>query len=74
MSVRKKGIAHEERLKRINVHKMHTVVLLANAKVRNRWINDELLQVSRTRFSSAGCKAHTRPGTTHVPHPDHAAK
>ncbi|KAF6741742.1 hypothetical protein DFP72DRAFT_941814 [Ephemerocybe angulata] len=41
---KKKGITHEERLMRINVHKIHTVVLLANAKMRNRWINDEILQ------------------------------
>ncbi|TEB03965.1 hypothetical protein FA13DRAFT_1807838 [Coprinellus micaceus] len=39
---KKKGVTHEERLMRINCHKIHTVVLLANAKVRNRWINDEL--------------------------------
>nr|GAT55865.1 predicted protein [Mycena chlorophos] len=33
-----------ERLLRINCHKLHTLALLANAWVRNRWINDELLQ------------------------------
>ncbi|KAG6885649.1 hypothetical protein C0993_011783 [Termitomyces sp. T159_Od127] len=39
-----KGVPHEERLRRIDCHKMHTVVLLANAWVRNKWLNDELLQ------------------------------
>ncbi|KAG6898421.1 hypothetical protein C0992_004132 [Termitomyces sp. T32_za158] len=39
-----KGIPHEERLRRIDCHKMHTIVLLANAWVRNNWINDALLQ------------------------------
>ncbi|KAF5344898.1 hypothetical protein D9758_011558 [Tetrapyrgos nigripes] len=39
----KKGISHAERLLRIDVHKVHTVTLLLNAKIRNRWLNDELL-------------------------------
>ncbi|KNZ73151.1 DNA repair protein rhp41 [Termitomyces sp. J132] len=38
------GISHEERLRRIDCHKIHTVVLLVNAWVRNKWLNDELLQ------------------------------
>ncbi|KAG0698293.1 Rad4-domain-containing protein [Suillus ampliporus] len=32
-----------ERILRTGTHKVHTVCLLANARVRNRWINDELL-------------------------------
>lgn len=36
---------HAERLVRLNCHKMHTVVLLGNARVRNKWINDSLLHV-----------------------------
>ncbi|KAG6836082.1 hypothetical protein H0H93_011588 [Arthromyces matolae] len=39
-----KGIPHEERLRRIDCHKLHTVVLLANAWYRNKWLNDPLLQ------------------------------
>ncbi|KAH9992061.1 hypothetical protein BJV77DRAFT_1060568 [Russula vinacea] len=38
------GISHAERLLRIDCHKAHTVALIANASMRNRWINDELLQ------------------------------
>ncbi|GLB38652.1 putative rad4 beta-hairpin domain 2 [Lyophyllum shimeji] len=38
-----KGISHAERLKRIDCHKIHTVALLGNASVRNKWINDPLL-------------------------------
>ncbi|KAI0288071.1 hypothetical protein BC826DRAFT_1107975 [Russula brevipes] len=38
------GISHAERLLRIDCHKVHTVALIVNASVRNRWINDELLQ------------------------------
>ncbi|KAF8073973.1 hypothetical protein FPV67DRAFT_1606155 [Lyophyllum atratum] len=38
-----KGISHAERIRRIEVHKVHTVVLLGNASVRNKWINDPLL-------------------------------
>ncbi|KAI6023368.1 hypothetical protein EDC04DRAFT_2900565 [Pisolithus marmoratus] len=35
--------SHAQRLLRTTCHKVHTVCLLANARVRNRWINDELL-------------------------------
>ncbi|KAI6108538.1 hypothetical protein EV401DRAFT_2116820, partial [Pisolithus croceorrhizus] len=34
---------HAQRVLRTTCHKIHTVCLLANARVRNRWINDELL-------------------------------
>lgn len=34
-----------ERVARLNCHKMHTIALLANARVRNDWVNDELLHV-----------------------------
>lgn len=34
---------HAHRVLRTTCHKIHTVCLLANARVRNRWINDELL-------------------------------
>ncbi|KAH9947442.1 Rad4-domain-containing protein [Amylocystis lapponica] len=34
---------YAERLVRLDCHKVHTVCLLANARVRNRWINDPLL-------------------------------
>ncbi|KAJ7069421.1 hypothetical protein C8F01DRAFT_1207120 [Mycena amicta] len=37
-------ISNAERLLRINCHKLHTLALVANAWIRNRWINDELLQ------------------------------
>ena len=30
---------------RLDCHKVHTVTLLMNAKVRNKWINDPLLHV-----------------------------
>ncbi|KAF9013151.1 hypothetical protein BDQ17DRAFT_1342855 [Cyathus striatus] len=39
-----RGISHAERLMRIDCHKIHTVALLANARIRNKWLNDELLQ------------------------------
>lgn len=42
---RKKGVSHAERVLRIDCHKVHTVILLANARIRNKWINDELLHV-----------------------------
>ena len=35
-----------ERIVRLDCHKIHTVTLLMNAKVRNQWINDPLLHVS----------------------------
>ncbi|KAF8955950.1 hypothetical protein BDZ97DRAFT_1854167 [Flammula alnicola] len=40
---KKKGISHAERLMRIDCHKIHTVALIASARVRNYWINDPLL-------------------------------
>ena len=30
---------------RIDCHKIHTVSLIASARVRNRWLNDPLLHV-----------------------------
>ncbi|KAF7980649.1 hypothetical protein HWV62_37466 [Athelia sp. TMB] len=39
----KKKEIRVEHLARLNSHKMHTVCLLMNARVRNKWINDELL-------------------------------
>ncbi|KAI0763653.1 hypothetical protein BD413DRAFT_495167 [Trametes elegans] len=33
----------QERLVRVDCHKIHTVALLMNAKVRNHWLNDPLL-------------------------------
>ncbi|KAF9222930.1 Rad4-domain-containing protein [Gyrodon lividus] len=42
---RKKASAalHAQRVVRTTSHKLHTVALLANARVRNKWLNDELL-------------------------------
>ncbi|KAL4073305.1 hypothetical protein V8B97DRAFT_2034594, partial [Scleroderma yunnanense] len=34
---------HAQRVLRTTCHKVHTVCLLANARVRNKWLNDELL-------------------------------
>ncbi|THH27307.1 hypothetical protein EUX98_g6882 [Antrodiella citrinella] len=33
-----------ERAMRLDCHKMHTICLIANARIRNQWLNDELLQ------------------------------
>ncbi|EIW81219.1 Rad4-domain-containing protein [Coniophora puteana RWD-64-598 SS2] len=38
------GISHAERMTRVTCHKIHTVCMLANARVRNKWLNDETLQ------------------------------
>ncbi|KAG2121095.1 Rad4-domain-containing protein [Suillus clintonianus] len=35
--------ARAQRILRTGTHKVHTVCLLANARVRNKWLNDELL-------------------------------
>ncbi|KAK0202067.1 hypothetical protein DFS33DRAFT_1386353 [Desarmillaria ectypa] len=48
--VKKKGISHAERVLRINCHKIHTVSLFANAWVRNKWLNDELLHARLMSF------------------------
>jgi xeroderma pigmentosum group C-complementing protein len=47
MGYRKRALIQEERLKRILSHKIHTVALIANARVRNTWLNDELLHVCK---------------------------
>ncbi|KIK69809.1 hypothetical protein GYMLUDRAFT_34213 [Collybiopsis luxurians FD-317 M1] len=36
-------MSHAERLLRIDCHKIHTVLLLLSARIRNKWLNDELL-------------------------------
>ncbi|KAJ3787651.1 hypothetical protein GGU10DRAFT_426726 [Lentinula aff. detonsa] len=36
-------MSHAERMLRIDCHKIHTVLLLINARIRNKWLNDELL-------------------------------
>lgn len=38
-------MSHAERMLRIDCHKIHTVLLLLNARIRNQWLNDELLHV-----------------------------
>lgn len=64
---RKKGTSHAERVARINCHKIHTVALLANAAVRNKWINDPLLHVGRNTVPYA--HIHTAIGSYSVPDP-----
>ncbi|KAL4250566.1 transglutaminase-like superfamily protein [Abortiporus biennis] len=32
-----------QRIARLNCHKIHTITLMANARVRNKWLNDDLL-------------------------------
>lgn len=34
------------RVARLDAHKIHTICLIANARVRNQWLNDPLLHVS----------------------------
>ncbi|KAJ3984402.1 hypothetical protein F5890DRAFT_1517301 [Lentinula detonsa] len=36
-------MSHAERMLRKDCHKIHTVLLLINARIRNKWLNDELL-------------------------------
>ncbi|KAF5380650.1 hypothetical protein D9757_007020 [Collybiopsis confluens] len=36
-------MSYAERMLRINCHKIHTVLLLISARIRNKWLNDELL-------------------------------
>ncbi|KAH6617827.1 hypothetical protein B0J18DRAFT_446029 [Chaetomium sp. MPI-SDFR-AT-0129] len=38
---RRKAISREEKARRIEVHKVHLVCLLAHVEIRNRWCNDE---------------------------------
>jgi hypothetical protein len=60
---RKKGIPHAERLLRINCHKIHTIALIVNAQIRNKWINDPLLHVGRLyRVKELSCNLPFRQG------------
>lgn len=36
---------YAERLTRLTCHQIHTVCLLANARIRNKWASDRLLHV-----------------------------
>ncbi|EIN13025.1 Rad4-domain-containing protein [Punctularia strigosozonata HHB-11173 SS5] len=40
---RKRVMSQAERVMRINCHKIHTVALISNASIRNKWLNDPLL-------------------------------
>ncbi|KAF9066475.1 hypothetical protein BDP27DRAFT_1423852 [Rhodocollybia butyracea] len=37
------AMSHAERMLRIDCHKIHTILLLSSARIRNKWLNDELL-------------------------------
>jgi len=41
---RRKAIGREEKERRVEIHKMHLVCLLAHAELRNRWCNDPSVQ------------------------------
>ncbi|KAI0688320.1 hypothetical protein BC835DRAFT_1373054 [Cytidiella melzeri] len=44
-SAKKRAAAvHAARVARLACHKMHTILLLGNASVRNKWLNDDLLK------------------------------
>ncbi|THH01924.1 hypothetical protein EW026_g851 [Hermanssonia centrifuga] len=40
---KRRAALYAERVSRLNCHKVHTVVLLGNARIRNNWLNDPLL-------------------------------
>jgi xeroderma pigmentosum group C-complementing protein len=42
---KKARLSRADQLLRTNSHKLHTLALLTNAWVRNKWINDPLLHV-----------------------------
>ncbi|KZT60108.1 Rad4-domain-containing protein [Calocera cornea HHB12733] len=42
--VRKRAAMYAERQYRLEAHKLHTLALLASARIRNGWLNDPLLQ------------------------------
>ncbi|KAI0042401.1 Rad4-domain-containing protein [Auriscalpium vulgare] len=52
------GISHAERLARIDCHKIHTVALLTNGWVRNKWLNDELLQARLLSLTPLAIQNH----------------
>ncbi|CCM04911.1 uncharacterized protein FIBRA_07108 [Fibroporia radiculosa] len=49
---------YAERLARLTCHQVHTVCLLANARIRNKWLNDALLHVRRAFSALRATHAH----------------
>ena len=62
---RGRTISHAERLLRIGCHKLHTLCLLSNARVRNQWLNDELLHVCCPAYPYS-LRADSQAGAPHV--------
>lgn len=63
-------MSNAERLLRLDSHKIHTVFLLANAWIRNKWINDQLLHVRREIvLLHYDLIKHFITGSPHVPYP-----
>lgn len=52
---RRRPITALEKRIRLDVHKVHLLCLLAHVYIRNRWCNDDDLQVRSTSFEADGC-------------------
>ena len=64
-SRRRKPMTSKDRAIRLEIHKMHVVALLAATRIRNRWLCNLLLRVSR----QADMSALLMSGTTTIPAP-----
>lgn len=42
-TMKKRVMSHAERVLRLQVHKIHTICLISNGRIRNRYLNDKLL-------------------------------
>lgn len=58
-----------ERFVRLQAHRLHTIALLTNASIRNKWINDPLLHVRHPSTTFMLWPYLIFPlGSSHVPH------
>ncbi|KAI1106586.1 Rad4-domain-containing protein [Jackrogersella minutella] len=60
---RRKPISKEEKNRRIEIHKMHLLCLLAHVSRRNRWCNDDTVQDTLRPLLNKKMVTYLNPGT-----------
>ncbi|OAA62837.1 DNA repair protein [Niveomyces insectorum RCEF 264] len=63
---RKKPLTRAERLRRIDIHKVHVCCLMAHAARRNRWCNDEAVQEALQPLLTDKMLTYLNPDTTRL--------
>lgn len=60
---RRKPVTKEERLRRVDVHKVHLLCLLSHVALRNRWCNSPEIQAALRPLLSAKMIRYLNPGS-----------